>query len=107
MTVSILCSNHVTLQFGRRVRPHIAYLEGHSDWRSWERAQLTEKSNPAFDCDTKGLPYQFSPIDLFSQSPASMENETIQPQSMTSALDGSGAGRDATRKRSVHREIQR
>jgi hypothetical protein len=108
MMVAILCSNHVTLQFGRRLRPHIAYLEGHSDWKSWEQAQkkAKEEATSALDCDTKGLPYQFSPIDLFSQSPKSMDNEIQPAQSTTSALGGPTLV-DTTRKRSIHRQIQR
>ncbi|GAB5590457.1 hypothetical protein Unana1_05357 [Umbelopsis nana] len=106
MIVSMLCSNHVTLRFGRRARPHIAYLEGHSDWRSWEIAQKKEKGEPAGDCDAKGMPYQFSPIDLYS-SGGGLEDEKPRPQSTSSALGEQTAGRGATRKRSAHRNVQR
>jgi hypothetical protein len=106
MIVSILCSNHVTLQFGRRERPHIAYLDGHSDWRSWER-ENKEKNESSQDCDAKGLPYEFSPIDLYSQSTLSLDNDAIQAQSKSSAVGNTLPGREATRRRSAHRQIQR
>jgi hypothetical protein len=103
MIVGILCSNHITLQFGRRPRPHIAYLEGYDDWRSWEKAQTKEKDDPQ-EYDAKGYPLQFSPIDLFSNP----NNDMQPPQSTTTAFGGPNfTTGDATRKRSVHRQVQR
>ncbi|KAI8583668.1 hypothetical protein K450DRAFT_222220 [Umbelopsis ramanniana AG] len=107
MIFAILCSNHVTLQFGRRARPNIAYLNGHSDWRTWEQEQKQKKASES-ECDAKGLPYKFSPIDLYSPGKFSLESEILQAQDKTFATGGAAlSSGEVTRRRSGHRQVQR
>jgi hypothetical protein len=107
MICAILCSNHVTLQFGRRDRPHIAYLDGHSDWRTWEQEQQQKKALDG-ECDAKGIPYKFSPIDLYCPSKFPLESEMLQAQNKPFATGGAlPSSGEVTRRRSGHRQVQR